>query len=350
VTPETVVGRAPARPFPALDTAVAGHISVSELQHALRMATGRTSAVDGVLPPPATWTEQGDRVPLPAPGWGARIDGGWVAVVAAHAGAGASTAALALADAAGPTRDVQLIDCARPAVSGLVAVASAELGLDVTGCWQRGTRGPHVAVDRPAAASRQLPWPPPAPSSPGRRPLTVVDLGHLRGDAFDTALGARGDAPAVVAVVLVCRVSVPGARQAEQALTELSRLGWPAVALAVGPPRWPGVVSASCGPLLVRMRAAGHVVTVPVDRKLEYSGPTAGPLPKPVLAAGRTLLALLDEVAPVRPPTAPAGRSTAGDNAAPGVTPRRRTRRFRQMAAAAPRAVRTKRETACEHR
>jgi hypothetical protein len=80
-----------------------------------------------------------------------------VRVIAGHSGAGASTAALAIADAAaGGGRSVHLVEAAHPSRSGLVAATSAELGLDETGAWRRGTRGQpalvgHVTIVRRAA-------------------------------------------------------------------------------------------------------------------------------------------------------------------------------------------------------
>jgi hypothetical protein len=312
VNAKLVIGGAAPRPLQAVGDETVGQLSVAELQQALRAARRTTAPAAGGVLPPAMWAEHapgGDVPRICVSG----IEGRCVAVVAAHAGAGASTAALALADAAGESRNVQLVDCACPAVSGLVAVASAELGLDAAGGWRRGTRGSHVAIDRPATTDRDLAWPPPAvPASPDRRPLTVVDLGLLRGDGLLAALGARDDTAGVSAVVLVCRVTVPAARQAEQALADLSGIGWPVVVLAVGSQRWPGAVSTTSGPVLAGMRAAGQVVALPVDRRLECSGLTAAPLPKSVLAAGRTLLDHLDRAGPVPPATPTAGWPTGG--------------------------------------
>lgn len=206
-------------------------------------------------------------------------------VLAAHAGAGASTVALAISDsAAAHGRPVHLVDTAHPSRSGLVAAASEELGADATGAWRRGLRT-GVTIDRRATDTAHGGWPAaPAGHSPA---LTVVDLG----------LVAPEDLPRLAAdrtrLVLVCRPTVPAVRLTEQVL---HRLAAQAVVLAaVGPRRWHGEVTASLGPRLRALRAAGRVVPVPTDRRLEVAGPTSSPLPKPLRSAGRHLLELLDD-------------------------------------------------------
>jgi hypothetical protein len=210
---------------------------------------------------------------------------GWIAVVAAHAGAGASTVALAISDAAAADgRRVHLIDRAHPARSGLVAAASEELGTDVTGAWRRGLRS-GVTIDRRATDVAPGDWPAdPADEGPG---LTVVDFGAPAPDrpiwkAIDRARP-----------VVVCRPTVPGVRLTEQLLEQLARQ--PVVVAAVGPSRWPGEVTASVGPALRALRAAGRVIAVPTDRRLQVTGPTSSPLPRPVRSAGRSLLERIDD-------------------------------------------------------
>ena len=60
-----------------------------------------------------------------------------VAVVGCHGGAGASTVALGLAEAAGQGR---VLECCTAAASGLASASSAELGSAGDG-WIRGSRG-----------------------------------------------------------------------------------------------------------------------------------------------------------------------------------------------------------------
>jgi hypothetical protein len=234
---------------------------------------------------------------------GLRLDLSWVRVLAGHSGAGASTTALEVADAAAAAgRQVQLVEAAHPSRSGLVAASSAELGLDESGAWRRGTRGQpalvgQVTIVRRASAAQPEAWPIlDRQSTDGDRSdlgevparLVVVDLGSVPVDALDTVadLGCRA--------VVACRQTVSGVRLTEQLL---DRLGTPhAVIAMLGPRRWPGEVESSAGPRLKAIRDAGRVVTVPVDRRLEITGPSCVPLRKPLLAAGRELLRALDSL------------------------------------------------------
>lgn len=217
----------------------------------------------------------------PDPGSGDALGQDWVAVVSAHSGAGASCVALTLADTlVDEHRPCRLIEAAHPARSGLVAAATAELGTDPTGAWRRGSRR-LTTLYRRAAGAAPGGWPEPIQAA-----TTVVDLG-LPAPANIARLVA--DRPCVV---LVCRVTVPGLRMAEQALGELA--GTPIVLAAVGPSRWPGEVIASLGPRVRELRDGRRLVTVPDDRHLQVTGPTNSPLPKSVSHAGRELLGLID--------------------------------------------------------
>jgi hypothetical protein len=204
--------------------------------------------------------------------------------VAAHAGAGASTVALVISDAAAADgQRVHLVDADHPFRSGLVAAASEELGTDVTGAWRRGLRT-GVTIDRRATDTASGDWPVlPVADCP---PLTVIDLGSAAPQNL-TRLAGRSRA------VVVCRPTVPGVRLTEQLLEQLG--GRPVVVAAVGPRRWSGEVTGSLGPRLLALRAAGRVVSVPMDRRLQVTGPTSSPLPKPLRGAGRALLELLDD-------------------------------------------------------
>lgn len=219
---------------------------------------------------------------------GPQLEAGWIGVLAAHAGAGASTVALILGDAAAAVGwRVHLVDTAHPRQSGLVAAASEELGPDVTGAWRRGLRS-GVTIDRRATDMAFGGWP--IPPAGNRPPLTVVDLG-LAGPENLTPLVADRSR-----LVVVCRPTVPGVRLTEQLLEQLS--GQPVVVAAVGPARWPGQVVASLGPRLGTLRAAGRVAPVPMDRRLQVAGPTSAPLPRPLRAAGHALLELVDDSHP----------------------------------------------------
>lgn len=206
-----------------------------------------------------------------------------VLALAGHAGAGASTVAVALAEGLAEGRRVCLVDYGEPVRSGLVAASTVELGTDGAG-WQRGRRGRvdvFRLVRRPALG--ELP-PPPETDDPER--LVVVDAGW----SLTTALL---DSPALLiraAMVVVTRVTVPAVRQTEHVLSAVD--GEVTVA-AVGPARWPRAVQAGCGPRLGELRSRGRVVRVPVDRRLETAGLNGDPLSPSVAAAGRALAAVV---------------------------------------------------------
>lgn len=218
----------------------------------------------------------------------------WMAVVGAHGGAGASTVAVALADAAATDgRPAHLIGHAAPGSCGLGAVTSVELGITDDGHWRRGRRGRHIIVDRFAGSEPANPdWPPFEHPGSGQEPLTILDV--------ERAAGRPGGSPLPAAVVLVFRVTVPGVQHAERVLAELGQSGGiapgncPVLLAAVGPDRWPGVVTSAAGPLLGQRQRGGQLVSVPVDRRLERTGLTGSPLPKAVAGAGRDLLRLLE--------------------------------------------------------
>jgi hypothetical protein len=252
---------------------------------------------------------------------------GWIRVIAGHAGAGASTVALAIADAAAAAgRTVRLVEAVHPSRSGLLAATSAELGLDDTGAWARGTRGDPTAAGRLTITRRANDtapdgWPvddpPPIPDSrpavsgrrdAGREDVSIVDLGPVPVNAL------RGVARDGERVVIACRATIPGLRLTEQVL---GHLGDAEVLLAVvGPRRWPGGLTASGGSGIRTLMAAHRIVAVPQNRRLVVSGLTYRPLPKTVLAAGTKLWHALQAATPttVGEPVdrTPASAATAG--------------------------------------
>lgn len=272
-------------------------LSVAELQRALHV-TGPVGRRPAAPPVAAAAPVQAVTGPPAGPGSGSgpRPDPAqhlrWIAVLGAHGGAGTSTVALAVADAAAAQGcGVHLVGCSPPAHCGLLAVTSTELGVDPGGHWRSGRRGPRITVDRlTGTGSGAAPW----PASPARGPgelLTVVDLEPDAGRHVSSVAGA-------VAVLVVCRVSVPGVRHAERLLEAVGPSGRPVLVAAVGPSGWPGVVVGSSGPLLRGLREAGRVVHVPVDRRLDSTGPTGAALPRQVGVAGRAVLRLLAPVLP----------------------------------------------------
>ncbi|MGY1829021.1 hypothetical protein ACI8AA_01185 [Geodermatophilus sp. SYSU D01180] len=230
---------------------------------------------------------------MPLPWANADSGGPVVLVLATHAGAGASTVALAVAEGLALDRPAQVVEYAEPTRSGLAVASSIELGVDGAG-WRRGRRG-HLDVFRLARrpGGEELPR---LPSADDTERVSVVDVGWpLAAALLETADGTPGPR---TACVVVTRVTVPAVRQAEHAV---SALGGEAVVAAVGPARWPRIVEVGCGPRLTDLRSRGRVVRVPLDRRLEVTGPTGDRLPKPVASAGRALAALLALRAPAAP-------------------------------------------------
>jgi len=215
-----------------------------------------------------------------------------VVVIAAHAGAGATSVALMIADAAaGSGRATHLVDTSRPRRSGLVAVPTRELGELAGGLWRRGLRD-GVTVDRPTGDVAPTGWPTATDDrdKPDARSVTVLDLG-LPGEGPLTRLATAG-----CRTVVVARCTVPGVQAVETQLAALGA-GQTVVAL-VGPGRVPSAVGACTGPLLRGLRSAGRVVAVPVDRHVATTGLTSRPLPRPLIGAGRGLFELLDRARP----------------------------------------------------
>ena len=259
-------------------------VSVAELRrawHAVqdgqfrgRPATLRTKAEPRASgDPDATWT--------PATGEDVHL------VLGCAGQVGASTVALAMAGAVdGPAR---LVECASLPMSGLVMASDAELGLHPSG-WLRGTRG-DLAVQRRSdhGGDHRVPAPMEA-DAPG---ATVLDAGMV----WPLTRGAGWLATAAQSathLVVVGRMSVPGLRRLEGCV-DLLGVGR-VVAAVVGPARrgWPRSVACTAGPLTRQLLESGRLVCVPEDWRLRMSGITSEDLPRPVLAAGRGLLNLME--------------------------------------------------------
>lgn len=205
-------------------------------------------------------------------------------VVGCHGGAGASTVALGLAEAAG---DARVVECCTAAASGLAAASSAELGVIGAG-WVRGSRG-SVLIERQGerigcAADCSLP-------SPGTTSLTIVDCGW-EPDLLATDDGWLGDLIRSERVVVVTRPTVPGLRRLEGAV-EVLGLGrlW---AVVVGVERrWPRQVERFLGPRGRALRADGRLIGLPHDPTLAINGLTPEPLPTAIITGCSDLLAQL---------------------------------------------------------
>lgn len=290
-----------------LDPSPSRRLTVTQLQQALRLAYAANAdivtAIDQ-LPGVDYWTAE-HHGPMPS----LPCDGTWLTVVPAHAGAGASIVALALADAAaGQTApgQVHLIECANPARYGLAAATDTELGIDTTGAWQVGRRATVTVYRRAIAAQQGDPWIWPtmlrtfedgSPNQP-----VILDLSGT-GDAGEAT---HSIVRQTAATVLVTHCSVPGIRAVDRLIEHwltvrtcadapapAKRLEDRVIVVAVGPRRWPGAVTASLSPRLAGLRRAGRVVPVPVDARLWVTGASSAPLPPRVRAAARMVLTLL---------------------------------------------------------
>lgn len=245
---------------------------------------------------PATPHSPGGGMPWTGSDAGAAV----VLVLAGHAGAGASVAALALAEALTAHRPVRLVEYAEPLRCGLAAASSIELGLDEAG-WRRGRRGQLdiARLAQPPVPGSDLP---PPPQSGGDDRLLVVDTGWPLTTALLHTDRSEWLNPGQ-RVVVVTRLTVPAVRQTEHLLAALGpeTCGEACVA-AVGPNRWPRAVEASCGPNLRRLQTAGRLVRIPMEARLEARGLTPDALPRSVATAGRELAALLVASEPPKEP------------------------------------------------
>ena len=190
-------------------------------------------------------------------------------VVGAHPGAGATTVAVALADALDAIgRPGTLLDLA-PSPDAFAA-AECEVDSRVPG-WRAGRRGQTQVLRRRTHEAE-------APK-------------------FSNDLVVDGRMESLKSRVLVCRATLPSVRRADADLPD------GAVLAVVGCSRWPKVVAASLGPTLQRAMNDGRIVFFPHDRDLELNGVDAEPLPSSARAAGRHVIELLwpDLVGPSSP-------------------------------------------------
>jgi hypothetical protein len=252
-------------------------VTVAELQAALRAVWAGEFRTQG---------RAATRTRTPRREAGGILSGRVVMVVGCHGGAGASTLALAVAEAVRESgRPARLLDCASPERSGLTTAVDAELGFDGSG-WRQGRRA-GLPIDRVCdqlASATDVP----APSDQwlGQGEVTVVDTAWgvsdiLAGDCW------LAQASSSAFVLLVARATIPALRQLEQALGTCP--GNPVVAL-LGPTRRDRSVHATAGRLLKAADSAGRVVRVPSDRHLSAIGISPAPLPKAVAEAGRLIV------------------------------------------------------------
>jgi len=226
------------------------------------------------------------------PGAATVFTGPVIVVAGCHGWAGTSTAALMIAEAyARRGTPVRILDAAAASRSGFAGAAATEHGLDQTGRWRLGSRGP-VAVHRSAGPLvGVLDVPPPPAVDDGA--VTVVDAGWPITDLLTSRTHwlprLLGHAP----LLLTARPSVPGLRHVEVTLealpTSTSPSTQPFVLLLGARRRW---LQAAAGALLPAADRDGRVHLVPEHGVLASAGLTPAPLPRQLHPVGDRLAEL----------------------------------------------------------
>lgn len=240
---------------------------------------------------PATTGRAGAVAPtVPAtPGlgaWAAPCSGGQlVRVLAAHAGAGASTIALAIADAAcGRGLPTRVLDAAAPDWSGLVGATTTELG--AAHGWRRGRRGEGLIIDR---VQEHVPGidQVPAPRDCEPMAMTVVDTGWTHRE-LAAATGSWLATTRADVDVVVTRVGDTAFGQAELVLDATKRAS--TVLVVLGANRWSDARFAATGPRLQELHRNQAVVFAPLLSAKALPGLGPDPLPRPLMTSAQRLL------------------------------------------------------------
>lgn len=224
----------------------------------------------------------------------ARLGGALTRVWSGSSGAGASTFALALADAAdGKGVRTRVLDTAAPNWSGLLAATVTELGTEAG--WRRGRRGEHILIDRVNEDVR-VPSDVPDPRAGDDTDLTVLDLGwtlrELRGaDSWLTEL-------TVDAEVLIIRPHELALRQSDTALAHLDDMSAArSIVVVVGARRWNDLPTGLTGPRLRAAHEHDAVLYAPHLPAKTLPGLGPGPLPKPLNRVAAHLLGRITAIA-----------------------------------------------------
>ena len=195
-----------------------------------------------------------------------------VGVVGVSGGVGTTTVALAIAEALGASR---LVELSEPHTSGLAAASTAELGTQHG--WSIGNRGGLRLERRADPHATILP-----DTSAG---VTVLDL------------GAWADGvPAVSVLVVVATCSVPSVRRLNARLEVLDGLRVVSVITGVPGRALPRPVGSVCGPVLRAAAAAGRLLLVPECVSLRVGGVTADPLPRRLRSAVDVIKSCVEEI------------------------------------------------------
>jgi len=214
-----------------------------------------------------------------------------VRVRAANAGAGASTMALAVADAADLAGiRTRVLDGAAPAWSGLVGATNTELG--ASDGWRRGRRGAGVLIDRVGQDVR-LPESVPVPREASGIYLTVLDAGWNARELGGTRHCGERSTCWLASVrahveLVITRANTSALGQAEAVLAGLEMAN--VVVAVVGASRASGSEFAAAGPRLRRLNEGRGVVFVPLLPAKALPGLGPDPLPKQLMNSAQRLL------------------------------------------------------------
>ena len=195
-----------------------------------------------------------------------------VSVVGVSGGVGTTTVALAIAEALGASR---LVELSVPHTSGLAAASTAELGTQHG--WSVGTRDVLRLERRTDPDATILP-----DTSAG---VTVLDL------------GAWADGvPAVSLLLVVAVCSVPSVRRLDARLDTVDDLRVVPVITSVPGRVLPKPVGSVCGARLRAAAAEGRLLLVPECASLRVGGVTADPLPRRLQSAVDVINSCVEEL------------------------------------------------------
>ncbi|MHA6510717.1 hypothetical protein [Tessaracoccus sp. Y1736] len=195
-----------------------------------------------------------------------------VGVVGVSGGVGTTTVALAIAEALGAGR---LVELSVPHTSGLAVASTAELGTQDG--WSVGSRD-GLRLERRADPDATI-----LPDTAAG--LTVLDLGTW-----------TEPQPAVSVLVVVAACSVPSVRRLNARLDTLDGLRVVPVITGVPGRALPKPVGSVCGPRLPAAATAGRLLLVPECASLRVGGVTADPLPRRLQSAVDVIKSCVEEI------------------------------------------------------
>ena len=196
-----------------------------------------------------------------------------VGVVGVAAGIGTTTVALAVAEALGAARLVELAD---PHASGLAAASTAELG--TRDGWTLGQRG-ELRLERRLTPDATI------PAADDADDVTVVDLGTW-----------PSHIPTTGSLVVVAPCSVPGIRRLNPCLTTLNPAELVVVVTGAPGRTLPRPVVGAFAPAVRAAAAGGRVLVVPESAALRLTGVTGEPLPRLLRTAVAPIVNLLADL------------------------------------------------------